>query len=216
MKDDVYVGVDVQIRRGCCFYAMSSAGKYLHSGWIRSGDHCASTLLTTLAQLGGKGSRRYIGIDAPRMPLPSHRKWSWRAAQSQWSSSREGLAGRHCEVVVMAHKLASPQWTPLERDAPKWMQLGFTLYAELSDSGSLFEIFPSAAYRQLEHDARASFPISLRHFVRGPKDMLDAAVGAFVMREFVEGRGCEVGGGDGLGTISLALRGHVNDVEQID
>jgi len=103
----------------------------------------------------------------------------------------------------MAHKLASPQQAPLERDAPKWMQLGFTLYAELSDSGSLFEILPSAVYRQLEHDARASFPISLRHFARGPKDMLDAAVGAFVVREFVEGRGSEVGGGDGLGTIIL-------------
>jgi len=37
----------------------------------------------------------------------------------------------------------------------------------------------------------------------GPKDMLDARVAAGTVREFVEGRGTEVGGGDGLGTIIL-------------
>ena len=36
-----------------------------------------------------------------------------------------------------------------------------------------------------------------------PKDMLDAAIGALTVREFEAGRGCEVGGGDGLGTIIL-------------
>jgi len=33
--------------------------------------------------------------------------------------------------------------------------------------------------------------------------MLDAFVAAATVREFVHGRGCEVGGGDGLGTIVL-------------
>jgi hypothetical protein len=37
----------------------------------------------------------------------------------------------------------------------------------------------------------------------GPKDMLDAWVAAATVREFVEGKGTEVGGGDGLGTIIL-------------
>jgi hypothetical protein len=37
----------------------------------------------------------------------------------------------------------------------------------------------------------------------GPKDMLDAWIAAATVREFVEGRGTEVGGGDGLGTIIL-------------
>ena len=37
----------------------------------------------------------------------------------------------------------------------------------------------------------------------GPKDMLDSWVAAATVREFVEGRGTEVGGGDGLGTIIL-------------
>ena len=37
----------------------------------------------------------------------------------------------------------------------------------------------------------------------GPKDMLDAWVAAVTVREFVEGRGAEVGSGDVLGTIIL-------------
>ena len=37
----------------------------------------------------------------------------------------------------------------------------------------------------------------------GPKDMLDAWLAAATVKEFVKGRGTEVGGGDGLGTIIL-------------
>jgi hypothetical protein len=40
----------------------------------------------------------------------------------------------------------------------------------------------------------------------GPKDMLDALVAAATVRECAEGRGSEVGGGDGLGTIILPRR----------
>ena len=182
---------------------MSSSGEHLKSGWVPSDDRCAPTLRATLERIGGNSSRRCIGIDAPRMALPSRPEWSWSAAQSKWSASGVVAAGRHCEVIVAAHKLASPQWTPLERDAPEWMRLGFSLFSELNDLGPLFEIFPSAAYRQLERDSDASFSIMLSDFSRGPTDMLDAAVGAFVVREFIGGKGCEVGGGDGLGRIIL-------------
>ena len=37
----------------------------------------------------------------------------------------------------------------------------------------------------------------------GPKDMLNAWVAAATVREFEEGRGAEVGGGESLGTIIL-------------
>ena len=37
----------------------------------------------------------------------------------------------------------------------------------------------------------------------GPKDMLDAWVAAVTVREFIEGRGDQVGGGDGFGTIII-------------
>ena len=45
--------------------------------------------------------------------------------------------------------------------------------------------------------------IALQYFSAGPKDMLDAHVAALTAREVVMGRGAEVGGGDGLGTIAL-------------
>ncbi|MBN1458412.1 MAG: hypothetical protein JXA57_02675, partial [Armatimonadetes bacterium] len=35
------------------------------------------------------------------------------------------------------------------------------------------------------------------------RDMIDAVVAAMTVREFCSGRGCAVGGGDGLGTIVL-------------
>ena len=37
----------------------------------------------------------------------------------------------------------------------------------------------------------------------GPKDMLDSWVAAATVREFIEGRGSEVGDGDGMGSIVL-------------
>lgn len=83
------------------------------------------------------------------------------------------------------------------------MRLGFALFEGLADLQHVYEVFPSAAYTQLAADTAATLPISLGSFLPGPKDMLDAAVGAFVVREFLAGRGCEVGGGDGLGSIIL-------------
>jgi hypothetical protein len=98
--------------------------------------------------------------------------------------------------------LANPQWTPLERDAPEWMRLGFSLFAAAGEHQSL-EIFPTACYRMLEQTNGPSIRICLSGFARGPKDMLDAYVAAVTAGEFIAGRGCEIGGGDGLGTIVL-------------
>lgn len=49
----------------------------------------------------------------------------------------------------------------------------------------------------------ARVDIDLAKFNVGPKDMLDAVVAALTAMEFRQGRGQEVGGGDGLGTIVL-------------
>ena len=45
--------------------------------------------------------------------------------------------------------------------------------------------------------------IDFSAFSTGQKDMMDAFVAAVTVREFVFGRGSEVGGGDGLGKIVL-------------
>ena len=43
----------------------------------------------------------------------------------------------------------------------------------------------------------------LHGFLSGPKDMLDAVVAAYSVKEYIAGRGMAVGGGDGLGEIIL-------------
>ena len=111
--------------------------------------------------------------------------------------------GRHCEVVISAHRIANPQWTPLEAEAPEWMQLGFKLYSALEGLATVHEVFPSASYTLLQGNTDVRIDADFSACSPGPKDMLDAWVAAATVREFVEGRGAEVGGGDGLGTIVL-------------
>ncbi|MES2523674.1 MAG: hypothetical protein V4617_13295 [Gemmatimonadota bacterium] len=212
---ELFIGVDVQVRRGCPYYVLSSTGDHVESGWMPAAD-APARLRDLVRRLSGPEARRVaVGIDAPRMPLPAPRRWSWSGKDGVWSPSAPAAvgSGRHCEVVISAHRLANPQWTPVAATAPAWMQLGFALFDVLQqdvlqrdvlrEHTSVHEIFPSAAYQQLAGDHAATFTLSVGGFLPGPKDMLDAALGAFVVREFWHGRGCEVGGGDGLGTIVL-------------
>ena len=55
----------------------------------------------------------------------------------------------------------------------------------------------------LRDDASAKVEVRLGDLAPHPKDMLDAYVAAATVREFIQGRGCEVGGCDGLGSIIL-------------
>ncbi len=111
--------------------------------------------------------------------------------------------GRHCEIVISAHRLANPQWTPFEAAAPEWMKLGFQLFSALKGLVTVYEVFPTASYALLQGNTDIRINADFSACQPGPKDMLDAWVAAVTVREFVEGRGTEVGGGDGLGTIIL-------------
>ena len=95
------------------------------------------------------------------------------------------------------------QWTPLESEAPQWMQLGFKFFSVLENGATVYEAFPSASYRLLQGQTDVRINADFSACSPGPKDMLDAWVAAATVREFVGGRGAEVGGGDGLGTIIL-------------
>jgi len=81
--------------------------------------------------------------------------------------------------------------------------IGFSLFSSLSAQTDVYEVFPTASYRQLNQDHAARLSISLADFSLGPKDMLDAYVSAFTVHEFLAGRGDQIGGGDGLGAIVL-------------
>jgi hypothetical protein len=83
------------------------------------------------------------------------------------------------------------------------MQLGFALFAAIAKRAPVYEVFPSASYAVLERVAPLRIGVPLKDFAKGPKDMLDAYVAAATVREYIQGRGCAVGGGDGLGTIIL-------------
>jgi predicted nuclease with RNAse H fold len=83
------------------------------------------------------------------------------------------------------------------------MKLGFDLFAAIENIVRVHEVFPTASYALLKDvkDVRITADFSACN--PGPKDMLDAWVAAATVREFLEGRGCEVGGGDGMGSIIL-------------
>lgn len=199
-KAVLFAGIDVQTRRGCPFAVIDQSGNALANGWLEAESDIAS--VTQVLATHARGQGLAVGIDAPRFPLASRRGWYWR--NKTWSPvavSDRGM-GRHCEVVLSALGLASPQWTRQEGECPEWMRLGFSLFSTLQLNFDVYEVFPSASYRQLSEKGM-DIRLDLANFDRGPKDMLDAFVAAATVREFVQGRGCEVGGGDGLGTIVL-------------
>lgn len=192
------IGIDVQAARDCPFAVMDGASKIIDSGWIAT-----ESLANSVQKLSASYKGAVFAIDAPRMALPVRRDWYWRRGAWRQRAAGEIGYGRHCEVVIKAHGLANPQWTPLVSDAQPWMRHGFEIFDALRGQAECLEVFPSASYKMLNEvlDVRVDMPLS--EFMPGPKDMLDAVVAALTGHEFLAGRGQGVGGGDGLGTIVL-------------
>lgn len=198
--NEYFVGIDVQSKRDCS-YAISDQNGYLReSGWFND-NHFIFSKLQKLS-INGK---LYVGIDAPRMALDSPRQWYWVGRQKKWrqKKKKDKGYGRHCEIVVSAHKLASPQWTPFFDNAPPWMRKGFELYKQLGVFFATFEVFPTASYSLLNGKKNVNLQIDFSACSPGPKDMMDAFVSSVTVREFVHGKGTEVGNGDSLGSIVL-------------
>lgn len=196
-----FVGIDIQVSRKCSFAVINDRNNVVDSGWFSGEEDEAIGLIKKLVDTF---SQVEIGIDAPRMPLNSKRQWYWNRSKRKWEKrgSQKGY-GRHCEVVISAHRIANPQWTPLKDKAPSWMKLGFNLFSELKDIVQVHEVFPTASYALLQgiKDVRIIADFSVCK--PGPKDMIDAWVASATVREFADGRGCAVGGGDGMGSIIL-------------
>lgn len=203
-----FVGIDISAQRGCAIACVDELGHAQHSCWSESAVGDVVRMVSTLSR---SGRQLVIGIDAPRMPVNAPRAWYWERKAADWRPRQpdERGWGRHCEVIVAALKLANPQWTPPMADAPQWMRLGFELFDALRQVGAVHEVFPTASYAQLQGADTPRLGLSFAAFARGPKDMLDAYVGAVTVREFVMGNGAAIGGDDGLGAIVLPkkLRG---------
>jgi hypothetical protein len=198
-----YVGIDVQVRRGCPYYIIGDAAEWQGSGWLPLDPAGAASGLRRLAaDLSPDGVA--FGIDAPRTGLTTKRSWTWSGAKRRWLPANIGGAvGRHCEIAIKAYGLANPQWTLESTACVPWMQLGFTLFNALEHFEHVHEVFPSASYRQLAGEQVPPVGLVLRDAAPGPRDLLDALVAAYTVREYLGGRGVAVDGGDDLGTIIL-------------
>lgn len=195
-----FIGIDIQIRKNCCYAVIDTEGTLIDSGWFSNAETDGIDLVNKWTET----AQVEVGIDAPRMPLITKRQWYWNRSRRRWDKrgSQRGY-GRHCEIVISAHRLANPQWTPVKGKAPEWMNLGFKLYSALEGFAKIHEVFPTASYALLQGNTDVRINADFSACKPGPKDMLDAWVAAATVREFVEGKGIEVGGGDGLGTIIL-------------
>ncbi|MFH1931364.1 MAG: hypothetical protein ABIN18_07240 [Pseudomonadota bacterium] len=196
-----FIGIDVQTKRDCCYAISDNNGDLKGSGWFGNDNKNFVNLLKKLS----RNSKLYVGIDAPRMALPSPRQCYWNGRKRIWrqKTPKEKGYGRHCEIVISAHKLANPQWTPLYYEAPNWMLKGFSLFKELGTFFPTFEVFPTASYSLLSGAKEVKLDIDFSNCLPGPKDMMDAFIASVTVREFTRGKGIEVGNGDGLGTIIL-------------
>jgi len=196
-----FAGIDVQINRGCCYYIIDDNKNYVSSGWIvRKISHSFKELFIELC--GNQSNIIAIGIDAPRMPMKKPRKKNFNRKTNSWTEISVGKAGRECEVIIKSYGIANPQWTRKLKESSDWMKLGFSIYKSLKDFPFVYEVFPSASYKMLKEE-NLKYELCLNEFIYGVKDLLDASVSAITVYEFINGRGCQVGGNDGLGTIVL-------------
>lgn len=201
-----FIGMDVQVRRPCTYYVIDQDLNFVASGCLGGDDIPAicQNLSRLVSQLKrGQSYDLTIGIDAPRQPMPEPRAWYWRKGTWVPKTPAERGFGRHCEVVIKALGLGNPQWTRPAGDSPPWMQLGYCLFDTLKGLAPVYEVFPSASYRMLEQVDHPPISLVLSGFAGRPRDMLDACTAAYTVHAYMNGRGCEVGGGDGLGTIIL-------------
>lgn len=200
-KIEYFAGIDVQINRGCCYYIIDKNKKYVTSGWIK--EKIPQTFQKLFIELSDNQTDSIaIGIDAPRMPIKKLRSRNFNKQTNSWTENGDIKVGRECEVIIKSFGIANPQWTRTLNDSPDWMKLGFSIYKSLKDFPFVYEVFPSASYKMLEKE-NVAYELCLNDFTGGVKDMLDASVAAVTVFEFINGRGCEVGGEDGLGTIVL-------------
>src|SRR5205807_3546997 len=139
----IFVGIDVQSARGCAVAWIGKSGRALGSRWVDAPtpEALAKAVHQELEDLQGEGVA--IGIDSPRRPLSDRRRWYWERRGRRWRMRRHSEAGhgRHCEVVIAAHGLATPQWTCAARRAPHWMKRGFALFRRLEPIGQVYEVF---------------------------------------------------------------------------
>jgi hypothetical protein len=111
-KYQYFMGIDVQIRRRCPYLILNHKKICVSSGWLErdSKDGICGNLLQLINALENNGIGTIaIGIDAPRVPLSTTRKYFWDGKRNRWKgkSGQRGY-GRHCEVILKSLNIANP------------------------------------------------------------------------------------------------------------
>src|SRR5450759_2244013 len=82
----IFVGIDVQESRGCCFAALGDDGVVLKSGWFYDPGKEACQLVKSFKEKYDVS----VGIDSPRMPLILPRNWYWDGNGSGGGAQQRG------------------------------------------------------------------------------------------------------------------------------
>jgi hypothetical protein len=191
-ESQFFIGIDVQIKRGCPYLVLNRNRICVSSGWLvgKSRDEICENLIRIINGLENNGIEPVaIGIDSPRVPLTAPRQYFWDGIRTRWRERRDGEQGygRHCEVVLKALNIANPQWTPIKENCPPWMELGFDLFSSLENRKrvEIFEVFPTASYAILKGCLNPKVTIDFSNFDSGPKDMIDACISAVIVLEYL-------------------------------
>lgn len=116
--------------RGCPFAVLNAGGTVLEDGWVEKAhpDQVVTQFRQVLERHSSGQNVIAVAVDAPRVPLPEPRQGYWKGHRWRQGKPKDQGAGRHCEIVVAAHRLANPQWTPSRPPFPAWMELGFAIF----------------------------------------------------------------------------------------
>lgn len=199
MDRGLYIGLDPGKARRCAFSVVDHLGNFLDAGFF---DGAIPHSLTRRMTEGiHSGMLVAVGIDGARHLLSQPRQWDWDERETGWKKLPSGTeAGRHAEIVLRAYGFRDCRWTGPATSASDRHLYTLSLYAtcQALRGVEVHETCAQASAQAFDSPGdRLGLPENLE------ANLADATLAAGSAREFRQGRGLQVGGGDGLGAITL-------------
>ena len=189
MECSLHIGLAPGLAGRTAFAILDGAGNFLDAGFF---EGSLPTELTRQIEAGlASGLAVVFGVDAARHALTRLRYWNWEPTAEHWVRLLRGAdTGRHAEIILRAHGFRGTRWSVTA--APIYQAL------QALPGTVIYEVCAEAAFQAMDPgspppEPSAAAGASLEH----------ATLAATTSREFFAGRGQEIGGGDGLGTIIL-------------
>ena len=92
-----YIGLDIQTRRDCSYAVLDNHATLIDSGWFPS----TGAENVEILKKWSKSGRIYVGIDAPRMPLITKRKWYWNRKKRVYSDFPNDFHKKISSLVLL-------------------------------------------------------------------------------------------------------------------